>query len=807
MSQSTEGPSRPWYRMFSLRQMNMRAKLLVLVALVACTSIAVMTFFSYRGIRDTTIQKEGTMLVNKGEEVLHSAEKAVENRVSQLRALALSPSIVEAVRAANQQPTPDAAALEEAWVNGNEQGDQLAQEIEGNAVSEQLRTFQQRFPEQVEVFVTDQAGLNVAMTGRTGDYRQSDEQWWKAAYDGGAGAIYVGKVEYDESAGNYALNIGVPVQDEQGKTLGVMRGTVDVSMLFEDVASVTVGETGHAVLINAEGKVLAARDQEQLMQPAPDEMQSLLEAGRNDWREQMTDLEGQQAVVGASFMEGELGKKMGWMLLLDRDLQELEAGLKQALLRSLLVGAGLLVVLLLIGLWVARSITHPIQKLDTAAQEVAAGDLDATVDVDTRDEIGSLSSSFNQMIANVREAMEEVTAKKTQAETATREAHEARSAAEEQQAFLSRSVEQMMEAMNRFAGGDLTVRLEMEQQTEEMEAARSIQTLYEGFNEVVAKLRATMSRVHGAVEDTSAAASDISVTTDQLATGAEEQSTQAHEVAAAMEEMTNTINSNTRSTQQTADAASQNDKIARQGGEVVQQTIEKIDEIAEAVDTSATRVDRLGNLSAEIGQIVATIDEIADQTNLLALNAAIEAARAGEEGKGFAVVADEVRELAVRTTAATEEIEGIIQTVQEETQGAVQDMQVGTARVEEGIELADRTGEVLDDVVASTDRISAMITEIASATEQQSVTSEEIAHSVQNISTVSQESAAGITQISASTSDLDRLADDLREVVAHFRIGQAVQQERPAALGAADGGDGHSKPSPGLALSEEKRKA
>ncbi len=431
---------------------------------------------------------------------------------------------------------------------------------------------------------------------------------------------------------------------------------------------------------------------------------------------------------------------MGWIMLL---------------ITLLSIGCGLA-----LAYFIARSITRPVKELEEAAARVAAGEHDVTFDVAAAGEIGHLAESFAHMVGYARAAMAAVEVEKAQVE---RRVEEAVKAAEIQQAYLTRSVDQMLSQMERFADGDLTARLTAERDDE-------IGRLYEGFNRAVVTISELLEQVHQNVEATFGTVKQIGSSTEELAAGVQEQSSQATEVAAAVEQMTATIIENARNAQHTADTAGANGQAAEAGGEVVQQTVAKIREIAAIVSTSAKTVERLGASSDKIGEIVSVINEIADQTNLLALNAAIEAARAGEQGRGFAVVADEVRKLAERTTGATKEIAAMIKGIQAETVEAVEAMQRGTKEVEEGIRLADQAGTALGEIVQGAQNTVDMINQIAAASDEQSTTSEDISRSVESISTVSAESAAGIAEIAQAGDGLHHMTDALRTLLAHFRM-------------------------------------
>lgn len=478
------------------------------------------------------------------------------------------------------------------------------------------------------------------------------------------------------------------------------------------------------------------------------------------------------------------------------------------------------------GFMVASAISKSIATLVEATDALAKGDVNVVVDVDTSDEIGKLSSSFNILSSNIRNQASEaeqialgnlnvdvrqrsdvdILAKSrnrvveilkfllVETNSLTLAAREGKLNVRGDADRFSGGYREIIDGMNKtldaivtpiqesadvlsaMATGDLTVRMKGEYKGDHQLIKNSVNSLAES-------LSAALRDVSEVVSATSSASAEISSSTEEMAAGAQEQNSQTAEVAGAVEEMTSTILENSKSARHALETAKKARQVAEDGGNVVQETVHGMNRIAEVVKKSAGTVQALGKSSDQIGEIIQVIDDIADQTNLLALNAAIEAARAGDQGRGFAVVADEVRKLAERTVKATKEIAQMIKKIQADTVGAVKSMEEGTHEVDKGIELAQRAGSSLKEIVLVVSQLTDMATQIAAGSEQQSGAAEQISKNIEGISSVTHESASGTQQIARAAEDLNQLTNQLQHLVAQFNTGTpAPASSKPAAL-------------------------
>ncbi|MDZ8088014.1 MAG: methyl-accepting chemotaxis protein [Nostoc sp. DedQUE12b] len=327
---------------------------------------------------------------------------------------------------------------------------------------------------------------------------------------------------------------------------------------------------------------------------------------------------------------------------------------------------------------------------------------------------------------------------------------------------LQQQLLQLLNDVEGAARGDLTVRADV--------TAGEIGTVADFFNSIVESLRDIVTQVKQAAIHVNSAIGSNEGAIRHLAEEALTQAAEINRTLDAVDQMTQSMKAVAESAEKAAFIANHAAHTATNSGHAMDLTVQNILSLRETVGETAKKVKRLGESSQQISRVVSLINQIAIQTNLLAINAGIEAARAGEEGQGFAVVAEEVGELAVRSAAATQEIEQIVENIQRETSEVVQAMEIGTTQVVEGTRIVEEAKQSLSEILDVSSQIDSLVQSISTATASQVETSQSVSQLMKDIAAISQRTSDSSHQVSESLQQTVDISQQLQETVEAFKV-------------------------------------
>ncbi|PYX88523.1 MAG: hypothetical protein DMG67_17000 [Acidobacteria bacterium] len=423
--------------------------------------------------------------------------------------------------------------------------------------------------------------------------------------------------------------------------------------------------------------------------------------------------------------------------------------------RNLLI-VGVFAIILGCGIayYTAKSITEPLKQLMRVSREIGeSGDLEQSLAIDRKDEIGDLAATFQNMIHSLKDM-----------------------------AAITVAV----------AGGDLTASITPRSKNDTLMLAFSCMT--DSLRSMVKSVRDNATQVasgssqvadasdnaakvnvqaSSAIDEVTSTMHEMSVNVQNMVKNTQTQAISVSETSASIDQMVASIQRVADTSKVLLDISQRSREEVHQGITTMEKTIDGLGRINGSIQSAGQIIDALGKRADSIDNIVEVIDDLAEQTNLLALNAAIEAARAGEHGAGFAVVADEVRKLAEKSAASAKEISDLIASIQSEARQAVDKMEKSTTIVNEGLALGTDLQMALKKISNVVTEVYKFAQEIGAATSEQSHGSTQIAKATTRLNEITHEINSSVEEQAAGAQAVVRAMEKMRELIAQTTVGSA----------------------------------
>ncbi|MBM7868339.1 HAMP domain-containing protein [Heliobacterium gestii] len=519
--------------------------------------------------------------------------------------------------------------------------------------------------------------------------------------------LVISDVLLSKGTGKPSVIVGVPLKDSQGRFAGGLLGVLNLEKLATIVDDVKVGQSGYAFVTDNSGRLLAHPNAELIRQQTDlSALPPVQKALHGETGSISYDFEGVRKLSGYDVVT-----ETGWAVVTQVPETEALAAAKKQLTTGILIAAVAIALALGFAFYLAAALVRPITKVMEGAKAVADGDLTATIEVDSQDEMGDLAASFTRMTGQLRAL-----------------------------------IGQVMGTAERLA-----------MSSEEMAASsQEVSATATDVAQNVDKLANDAERGNEAVEEVSQVLVELSSLIQIAKCNSEEAARSSHVTQQAAQEGQETVSQAV----QRMNNIRQRTVEAEQSMETLSHYSRQIEMITDTITSIASQTNLLA-LNAAIeaaraGEAGLGFAVVADEVRKLAE----ESNRGAEEVAALVKkVAESTKEAMAATSQSRDEVDKGVQ-VADQARRSLENI---LTNVDETVGKVLEIAKVTNDEVASSEKIVGLIHGMASVVEN-------TARSAQQIAASTEETTAAMETIAAGAAENSTTAEELKESIAHFRI-------------------------------------